>query len=685
MDEACAVGTGAAVDTGISAIERVEIFTSAVEAISIGAGYAYHGGFSTIENLAICNSTVAGTGTYGAGIGAGMGYGAEGALSSIENLTICNSTVTGSSDYGAGIGTGDGDYGVSRIGAMTICEATVAGSANNGAGIGTGLSHGGDGAFSRIENLTICNSTVAGSGTYGAGIGTGFAMSEETFSTIERVAICNSTVAGSASYGAGVGTGETLFWGISRVENVTIFRSTVLGRSDYGTGIGTTDAYLAVSRIESLTIFKSTVVGSATNGASIGVIRSEESMIDNVTMCDSNIDARGNAIDTDSGGLSFSNCTVWSDGITGSSILISSTLLFIASRAPLFGVSPSNVGPFDVVIAYHETTSEGSESLELCEGPFLQVGNLSVPENESTSFQFCIRKQTVGCEKSFERCFDNGTGRIRSVIVRSLAEGTYSFPGWISGHDGSFSAADGQIEFALELLNSSFLDVLVFGRAWPTCAFRASAFDILEGWKSVGFKKSAEGISRALTESGQFQNAHFFGTYHGTDNRNSAAKSLAFDLSRVERISTRCSESVGALRETGSDTTATLTFAWDSHFPSGDEANVAGSTAVWIGAGSSLAVVLLIVVIVLLLGCRPRLKRATVAMESDMETNIPADGEVSSMAVDPFLSEVNALSVDRKIPGELAHDCSEGALRSSPSNREADSSKKTTPSRTHFL
>jgi hypothetical protein len=42
-----------------------------------------------------------------------------------------------------------------------------------------------------------------------------------------------------------------------------------------------------------------------------------------------------------------------------------------------------------------------------------------------------------------------------------------------------------------------------------------------------------------------------------------------------------------------------------------------------------------------------------------METSIPADGEVSSTAVNPFMSEENALSMDRKIRGQLADDFSD--------------------------
>jgi hypothetical protein len=313
-----------------------------------------------------------------------------------------------------------------------------------------------------------------------------------------------------------------------------------------------------------------------------------------------------------------------------------------------------------MVIAYRETTTEGSESLGLCEGPFLQVGNLSVPEDEPPPVEFCIRKQTVDCKSSFERCFDNETGRIRSVIVISLAEGTYSFPGWISGHNGSFSSADGQMDFAVDLnLNSSFLDVLFFGRGQPTC-------EVL-GWPiSVKFEKSSEGNSRILTESRAFQNARFirtdyipFSEFHGTENRKNAPKSIGFDLSRVDRISTHWSESTATLRETWPEAT--------------------GSTTIWIGAGISLAALLIIMVIVLLLGCRHwSLRPSTGATESDMEMNIPADGGVSSTEADPFLSEENALSVDRKIPGVLAEDVSEGAVKASAHSREANGSEKRT-------
>jgi hypothetical protein len=106
-----------------------------------------------------------------------------------------------------------------------------------------------------------------------------------------------------------------------------------------------------------------------------------------------------------------------------------------------------------------------------------------------------------------------------------------------------------------------------------------------------------------------------------------------------------------------------LHFEWDSHFSSGGRAMAVELTAIWVSAGISFAVVLIVIVAVVFhLGCR-LLKPATDATESEIEANIPADGDVSSRGDDPFLSEENALSADREIHGELADDFSEGDER----------------------
>jgi hypothetical protein len=155
-----------------------------------------------------------------------------------------------------------------------------------------------------------------------------------------------------------------------------------------------------------------------------------------------------------SGAVMLSNCTIWSDRITGSAIVISSTLVFITSRAPLFGVSPSNVGWFDLVIGYRQPTSEGTELLSSLDGPFLHIGNLSIPV-DSRSMEFCVR------DSGFERCFDDRMGRIESLIVRGGRLGNYTLAAWVDGNGGAFAAPDGSIHFTVDM-DDSFISAVEF-------------------------------------------------------------------------------------------------------------------------------------------------------------------------------------------------------------------------------
>jgi hypothetical protein len=71
-----------------------------------------------------------------------------------------------------------------------------------------------------------------------------------------------------------------------------------------------------------------------------------------------------------------------------------------------------------------------------------------------------------------------------------------------------------------------------------------------------------------------------------------------------------------------------------------------GSTTIWIGAGSGLAVIFAgIGGIVLILASRRAIRSVTTMTESEVEEIAPMDSEIS-MAVNPFASEENALSVD---------------------------------------
>jgi hypothetical protein len=186
-----------------------------------------------------------------------------------------------------------------------------------------------------------------------------------------------------------------------------------------------------------------------------------------VKICNSTIAAgssSGGTIGGNVDSVSFSGrCWIEFDGcgpITASSISISNaSLIFIANAAPLFAASPSSVRWFDVVIAYRTVTMAGTEHLSSLEGPFLRTGNLSIPDRDLGSLEFCVRKGRTHCENSFECCFENRAGLIQSAIVPSLTDGLYSFPGWLNAHDVNCATSDGRVEFVVDL-NSSFIDVL---------------------------------------------------------------------------------------------------------------------------------------------------------------------------------------------------------------------------------
>jgi hypothetical protein len=153
--------------------------------------------------------------------------------------------------------------------------------------------------------------------------------------------------------------------------------------------------------------------------------------------------------------------------INASSIVFTvGSLLFVTDDAPLFGTSPSNVGWFDLVIGYRRVTSEGTECLSSLEGPFLHIGDLSIPDPDSHSLEFCVR------DSGFERCFDDKLGRIKSLIVRGGRLGNYTLPGWVDGNGGAFVAPDGNRHFVADL-NDSFVPVVEFV-LFPTSEFARS-------------------------------------------------------------------------------------------------------------------------------------------------------------------------------------------------------------------
>jgi hypothetical protein len=115
-------------------------------------------------------------------------------------------------------------------------------------------------------------------------------------------------------------------------------------------------------------------------------------------------------------------------------------------------------------MGFRQVTAAGTENLSSLDGPFLHVGNLSVPDPDSHQLKFCIRRRW------FERCLDDEAGRIRSVIVRSDGDGNYSFPGWLDDNEGNFAGIDGTLDFGVDP-DDLFIAVLIFGSARPTHEF----------------------------------------------------------------------------------------------------------------------------------------------------------------------------------------------------------------------
>jgi hypothetical protein len=325
---------------------------------------------------------------------------------------------------------------------------------------------------------------------------------------------------------------------VSTIENLTIWNSTVAVASSEGAALGTT------------------------NGAGIGTGTANRGdvCIEGLFISHSHVDARDNTIAAPSGALTFSDCTIWSAGINGSSIMISSTSMFVTSGAPLFGVSPSNVGWFDLVIGYREVTSEGTERLSGLDGPFLHIGNLSIPA-DSRSLEFCVRDQ------GFERCFDDTMGRIKSLIVRGSRLGDYTLAAWVDGNGGSFATPDGTTHFAADL-NDSFISVVEFvvfpARNASTYMTASDCIDLSHAdlvethdWHAFSmFRFTLLSESDAgMTLFGEAEGSTFFHSKHMWPSKSrclssiistashDAAKSAAFEQSHAEGVSRNWSKS----------------------------------------------------------------------------------------------------------------------------------------------
>jgi hypothetical protein len=168
------------------------------------------------------------------------------------------------------------------------------------------------------------------------------------------------------------------------------------------------------------------------------------------------------------------NCFVECQGsenlaaIRASTILITAaSLTIVTDNAPLFGTSPINSQASDLVIGYHQSTTENSERFLPVNGAFLHVGHVNISDSLLALFRFCIKR--IG----FGHCFNESLGPIRSVILSTGGEGPYSFPAWIGNVSGDLIASDGRETFSIDS-NYSFVDVLSFPPS-PSCYFTRSA------------------------------------------------------------------------------------------------------------------------------------------------------------------------------------------------------------------
>jgi hypothetical protein len=584
----------------------------------VGTGDCEEGGASRIENITAWNATILMCRSRsGSGIGTGFGQGAAvigqgsatgqpeggekgpGSVSSLGLLLIAGSHVEGSiSTFGSAIGTGESsDDGTSEIEKVTIWNSTVVESRSYwGSGIGTGYVEAGTSCNSSIGVLLISSSQIEGSSSvFGSGIGSGWAYDVGSASSIGNLLISESHVETSSSFdGCGIGTGTASAGGTSTIENATIWCSVIVGaHSDSsGSGIGTGfSAFGSRSSIGLLLISSSHIERiSSLDGSGIGTGCCEgpgRSTIDNLSICSSHIrsteSSNGVAIGSgltegEVGSLVFSGycwieCTANGQiaPVNATSMMIShASLTFITDGPVLFGRSPQGQGLFDLVIGYRRATYSNSEELSSLEGPFLHIGDLSTPDSGSHFFEFCARRS------SFERCLNDTSGRIRSVIVRSGSQGNYSFPGWLNGVCGHFEPSDSITELGIDMWYS-FISVLSFVLD-GNCRFPATPIIDL-----------SQSSSNSLLE--------------------------------LPRIS-------------------------DASDPSVDEAGSA--SAVVIGLGSTLAVLLIIVIaVVLIVGCGHRFARsATDATESGSDLGMPRDGNVVAPTIASIVSEENALTAD---------------------------------------
>jgi hypothetical protein len=309
----------------------------------------------------------------------------------------------------------------------------------------------------------------------------------------------------------------------------------------------------------------------------------------------------------------------------------------VTDDMPLFGKSPSSVGEFDLVIGYRCVTSEWHERLSSLDGPFLHVGNLTLPDYGWNSSTVCVRKG------SFQRCFDDKNGPIRSIVARITCEGNYSFPGWFDNDPHILKTIDNQTSFPV-YLNDSFIDGVSFEP-------RPFGYQLAGTPGTLVCKLFSDtfGDSDILLISAPFDSTRILKqshvVAHGSRIVWAGAGSSSDDWSFSPPLSVAPDPGGGPLPSA----------PFDFIGPSKQSPLLAeGTTVIWVGVTSSLAVLLMIIMgILLVVILRPRSKRSASAV-AESELDIPTDGDgQAAKAAAGFVSEENALTQDGSRSGRI--------------------------------
>jgi hypothetical protein len=256
-----------------------------------------------------------------------------------------------------------------------------------------------------------------------------------------------------AAIGAGCGWAGRSQVDVLAIVNCTIVAlvDSMVGGSDIGTGSvadgGTSliiDLLISGSKVVASNALNASVIGSGPLGSDVYSLQFS--------------------------GDCFIECirTGTANAINASSILILfGSLTFVVDDAPLFGTSPMNLHPFDMVIFYRQVTSDGCEPLSLLNNTFVHVGNLNVSDTELNSLTFGIQGS------GFWRWFRDYPRSMRSFIVSVSGEGPYSFPAVVNGSAGQFEDRYGRTRFDIAS-PYEFIEMVRFDCFLPTAVFSAT-------------------------------------------------------------------------------------------------------------------------------------------------------------------------------------------------------------------